>query len=38
MSMIHKEVSDFQVQAFYNENFCEVSKKDILGHWSVFFF
>ena len=38
MSLINKEVSDFTVQAFENNNFKEVSKKDILGKWSVFFF
>ncbi|MDD5868126.1 MAG: alkyl hydroperoxide reductase subunit C [Succinatimonas sp.] len=38
MSLINKEVADFKVQAFKADNFCEVSKKDILGKWSVFFF
>ena len=38
MSLINKEVADFTVQAFENNNFKEVSKKDILGKWSVFFF
>ena len=38
MSLINKEVSDFTVQAFENNNFKEVSKKDILAKWSVFFF
>ncbi len=38
MSLINKEVSDFNVQAFHNGEFKEVSKKDILGKWSVFFF
>ena len=38
MSLINKEVADFTVQAFENNSFKEVSKKDILGKWSVFFF
>ena len=38
MSMINKEVSEFKVQAFVNGEFKEVSKADILGKWSVFFF
>ena len=38
MSMINKEVNDFSVQAYVNNNFKAVSKADILGKWSVFFF
>lgn len=38
MSMIKKEVADFSVQAYDNKEFKSVSKKDILGKWSVFFF
>lgn len=38
MSMIHKEVSDFHVNAFHENEFKTVSKEDILGKWSVFFF
>ncbi|MFP3089694.1 peroxiredoxin [Treponema sp. TIM-1] len=38
MSMIQKEVSDFSVNAFYNNNFKTITKADILGKWSVFFF
>ena len=38
MSMINKEVNEFKVQAYLNEEFKEVSKEDILGKWSVFFF
>ncbi|MCD8157506.1 MAG: peroxiredoxin [Clostridiales bacterium] len=38
MSMINKEVSDFSVQAFHENNFITVSKGDILGKWSIFFF
>ena len=38
MSLINKEVSDFKVQAFQQGEFKTISKKDILGKWSVFFF
>lgn len=38
MSLINKEVSDFTVQAFHDNSFKAVSKKDIIGKWSVFFF
>ena len=38
MSMINKEVSEFKVQAYVDNGFKEVSKADILGKWSVFFF
>jgi peroxiredoxin (alkyl hydroperoxide reductase subunit C) len=38
MSLIQKEVSDFSVQAFQNNAFRTVTRADILGKWSVFFF
>ncbi|MBP3710373.1 MAG: peroxiredoxin [Treponema sp.] len=38
MSLINKEVSDFSVQSFQNNNFKTVTKADIKGKWSVFFF
>ena len=38
MSLINKEVSEFNVKAFVDNNFKDVSKSDILGKWSVFFF
>ena len=38
MSMINKEVSDFKVQAYHNGEFKTVTKADVLGKWSVFFF
>lgn len=38
MSMILKEVCDFTVDAFHKDSFVKISKKDILGKWSVFFF
>ncbi len=38
MSMIGKEILDFTVQSYFENGFKEVSKKDILGKWNVFFF
>lgn len=38
MSLINKEVSDFSVQSFQNGEFKTVTKADVLGKWSVFFF
>lgn len=38
MSLIGKEVSDFNVKAFHENAFKDVKKEDILGKWSVFFF
>lgn len=38
MSMIGKDILDFKVQAYHNNAFKEICKKDILGKWSVFFF
>ncbi|MDR0597505.1 MAG: peroxiredoxin [Treponema sp.] len=38
MSMIQKEVGDFSVQAFHDNAFKTLTKADILGKWSVFFF
>ena len=38
MSLINKEVNDFEVKAFQNDEFKTVKKEDILGKWSVFFF
>ena len=38
MSLINKEVADFSVQAYQNDDFHTVTKSDILGKWSVFFF
>lgn len=38
MSMINREVSDFSVQAYVDGGFRTVTKKDILGSWSLFFF
>lgn len=38
MSLINKEVSDFSVQAYQDNKFKTVSKADIIGKWSIFFF
>lgn len=38
MSLINKEIADFKVQSFVNGGFREVTKADVLGKWSVFFF
>ena len=38
MSMINKEISDFRTYAYHENEFKFVSKEDILGKWSVFFF
>lgn len=37
-NLIHKEILDFKVQAYYNKEFIEVTEEDVKGHWSVFFF
>ena len=38
MSMIGKEIANFKAHAFHENEFKFVSKEDILGKWSVFFF
>ncbi len=38
MSLIGKEIADFEVQAFQNGEFKTVTKADVLGKWSLFFF
>lgn len=38
MSLIGKEISEFTVQAYAGGDFKAVSKADILGKWSIFFF
>lgn len=38
MSLINKEIADFKVQSFMNGEFRQVTKADVLGKWSVFFF
>lgn len=38
MSLIGKEIGDFKVNAFAVDEFKEITKSDVLGKWSVFFF
>ena len=38
MSLIGKQIVDFKVQAFVNNGFKTVTKSDVLGSWSIFFF
>merc|ERR1711941_247536 len=38
MSQIGNQIVDFSVQAYHNDEFKAVSKADVLGKWSVFFF
>lgn len=38
MSLIGKEINDFSVWAYQNKYFRKVTKEDIKGKWSVFFF
>jgi peroxiredoxin (alkyl hydroperoxide reductase subunit C) len=38
MSQIGKQIVDFNVQAFVDNDFKAVSKEDVLGKWSIFFF
>lgn len=38
MSLINKEISEFTVKGYKNNSFVEVSKKDLLGKWSILFF
>ncbi|MDR1422380.1 MAG: peroxiredoxin [Coriobacteriales bacterium] len=38
MSLIGKEIGAFTVQAYHEDSFKQVSKADVVGKWSVFFF
>ena len=38
MSMINKEINAFSAQAYLDNSFKTVTKEDVLGKWSVFFF
>ena len=38
MSQIGKQIVDFKVQAYTKGAFATVTKEDVLGKWSVFFF
>ena len=38
MSLINKEISDFSVMSYHTGAFEKVTKADVLGKWSLFFF
>ncbi len=38
MSQIGKQIVDFKVQAFVNNEFKTVTKEDVLEKWAIFFF
>lgn len=38
MSMINREIADFQATAFHDKQFKQVTRQDLLGKWNVFFF
>ena len=38
MSLINKEVSDFTLQSYHQGAFKTVTKEEIMGKWSIFFF
>lgn len=38
MSMLNKEIRDFSVRAYWNNAFTTITKEDVRGKWSVFFF
>ena len=38
MSLLYKEVDDFEVYAYHQKQFKKVTKKDLLGKWTLFFF
>ena len=38
MTLLQHELTDFKVNAFQNNEFHEVTKDDVLGHWSLFCF
>ena len=38
MSLIGKVINDFSVWAYQDKDFKKVTKEDIKGKWSVFFF
>lgn len=38
MSLIGKQVCDFKVEAYHNNNFKTVTKGELAGKWALFFF
>jgi len=37
-TLINKPIPDFKAQAYHNNAFVEVTRKDLQGKWSIFFF
>ena len=37
-TLINKHIPEFKVQAYHDGKFVTVTDKDVLGHWSIFFF
>ena len=38
MSMLYKEIDDFEAFAYHQKQFKKITKKDLLGKWNLFFF
>ena len=38
LSLLYKEVDDFEAYAYHQKQFKKVTKKDLLGKWNLFFF
>ena len=38
MSMLYKEVDNFEAFAYHQKQFKKITKKDLLGKWNLFFF
>lgn len=38
MSLIGKQISPFKLQAYFDDDFVELTEKDVKGHWSVLVF
>lgn len=37
-TIINKRIPEFKVQAYHDGKFVTVTDKDVVGHWSIFFF
>lgn len=37
MSLIGKEITEFEAQAFHENEFKTIKKEDLLGKWNVLF-
>ena len=38
VSLLYKEVDDFEAYAYHQKQFKKITKKDLLGKWTLFFF